>query len=228
VQQQSATVDGTMTLGVGLFALAIVLEQAHVASPIILAWTHRGLRRIAIRRWRTSIVAPVVIVGASLASPLWFVGPLYGALNIYHFGAQHFGVASLYCRSWRSPDARVIGWLACVGVTALAMTALPVLLGDYRWVVVFLLGLEFSHWVTDIGLSSRVSGRWWAFAATVCFIGCVGFLWKIPRADHIATLALPLVIKARWGVGIVHFLYSAWVWKLSDPQIRAAIGGSIS
>ena len=160
-------------------------------------------------------------------SPLWFVGPLYGALNIYHFGAQHFGVASLY-RSWRSPDARVIGWLACVGVTALAMTALPVLLGDYRWVVVFLLGLEFSHWVTDIGLSSRVSGHWWAFAATVCVIGCVGFLWKIPRADHIATLALPLVIKARWGVGIVHFLYSAWVWKLSDPQIRAAIGGSIS
>jgi hypothetical protein len=211
-------------MGIALFALAIVLEQAHVISPMMLAWSHRGLRKIALARWRSCIVAPGVIIGASILSPLWFIGPLYGALNIYHFGAQHFGVVSLCRRGWSSPDARVLGWLTCVGLTVLAMTALPIALGDYRWVVVFLLGLEFSHWLTDVGLSSRVSGHCWLFVVVVCLIGCIGFLWKIPRADHIATATIPLVIKARWGVGIVHFLYSAWIWKLSDPKIRAAIG----
>jgi hypothetical protein len=48
-------------------------------------------------------------------------------------------------------------------------------------------------------------------------------LWKAPRADHIATMAIPWIIKARWGVGIAHFLYSRWIWKLSDPRVRATI-----
>jgi hypothetical protein len=88
--------------------------------------------------------------------------------------------------------------------------------------------LDFNHWLFDIGLSSRVSRHWWLFIAAVATFGCIGFLWMVPFPDHIATLFIPWitpwVIKARWGVGIVHFIYSWWVWKLSNPQIRAAIG----
>jgi hypothetical protein len=54
--------------------------------------------------------------------------------------------------------------------------------------------------------------------------GLIGFIWKIPMPDHIVTVFAPLIIKARWGVGIAHFLYSRWIWKLSDPQVRATIG----
>jgi hypothetical protein len=84
--------------------------------------------------------------------------------------------------------------------------------------------IDFNHWLTDIGLSSRVSRHWWLFLGSVLLLGCVGFAWKVPRVDHIATIAIPWVIQARWGVGIAHFLYSRWVWKLSNPQVRAAIG----
>lgn len=199
--------------GIALFALAIMLEQAHVISPIVLAWTHGGLRRIALQRWPRCVAAPIIILVASILSPFWFVWGLYAALNMHHFGAQNFGILSLYRKGWKSPDARVIGWLLCVGGTILWMIALP-----------FTAILDWSHWITDITLSSRVSRYWWGFLVAVCLLGCLGFLWLVPRVDHIATHNWPLVIKARWGVGFVHFLYSAWIWKLSDPQIKAVIG----
>jgi hypothetical protein len=31
----------------------------------------------------------------------------------------------------------------------------------------------------------------------------------------------------RIGLGFVHFLYDRWVYKLSDPQVRAIIGRDI-
>jgi hypothetical protein len=202
-------------LGLALFAFAIVCEQAHVASPIVLAWSHPGLRKIALSRPAETMLLPLVAIVAAVASPFMVIWWVYWAWNIYHFGAQHYGVSRIF--GLRAPK-----WL-CIGGTAAIMVAGPLLHVEWwRWFV--LVALDFNHWLLDIGLSSRVSSRGWLFIAGVAGLGCLGLLWKAPRADHIATLNILWLIKARWGVGIAHFLYSRWVWKLSDPRVRATIG----
>ena len=103
----------------------------------------------------------------------------------------------------------------------------PLLLSD-QWLSLLFTGVfSFSHWLTDIGLSSRVSRHPWLFISIVLAMGSVGFLWMVPRVDHMATRVIPTVLTARWGLGFVHFLYSRWVWSISDPKIRATIGRGI-
>jgi hypothetical protein len=227
--------------GILLFGFAIVCEQAHVASPIVLAWSHPGLRRIALSRPIETMLLPVVAIIGALLSPFWLIWWVYWSWNIYHFGMQHYGVLSIgraalrrgrenshvaapVCSSrllvllgsnsvLRLPwHPKAIKWL-CVGGTAVLMAGVPLIIRTGWWQWVALVALDFNHWLVDIGLSSRVSRHWWLFLAAVAVLGCVGFAWKVPRADHIATLAVPWVIQARWGVGITHFLYSRWVWK---------------
>jgi hypothetical protein len=206
--------------GIALFAVAIICEQAHVASPIVLAWTHPKLRGVALSRPIESLLLPALAIIGALLSPFWLIFWVYYVWNIYHFGAQHYGVARLI--DWRVPR-----W-ACIGGTAALMAGVPMLTDAAWWGWFALVALNFNHWLVDLGLSSRVSRCWWLFLASVLAIGCIGFAWKIPRADHIATLALPIVIKARWGVGIAHFLYSRWIWRLSDPRIRTIVKGALA
>jgi hypothetical protein len=214
------------SLGVTLFAFAIVSEQAHVASPIILAWAKPGLRQIALSRPIETVLLPVVAVVFALTLPFLTVFWIYGIWNIYHFGSQNYGAAKIF--GW--PVNR---WLA-IGVTAAVMT--PALLAKagvptvhlpywFGWAALF--AIDFNHWLVDLGLSARVFKRYGLFALMTLPFGLMGFLWKVPRADHIATLAIPLVIQARWGIGMAHFLYSRWIWKLSDPRMRAIIGEDI-
>lgn len=229
-------------IGIAVFALAILCEQAHVASPIVLAWSHPGLRQIALSRPIETMVLPVVAIIGALASPFWLIWWIYWLWNIYHFGAQHYGVLQLYrrrvsgqrlvysipnrhLRAGRiSRNRRRLNMGFCVGGTAAIMVGLPWLVpaGWVRWFL--LIAIDFNHWLVDISLSSRVSRHWQLFLASVLLLGCIGFAWKVPRSDHIATMFVPWIIQARWGVGIAHFLYSRWVWKLSDPQVRATIG----
>jgi hypothetical protein len=203
-------------LGTALSAFAIVCDQAHVASPIVLAWSHPGLRRIALSRPIETILLPVIAVIGALTLPFVVVMWVYLAWNIYHFGAQHYGISRIF-------GLRSSRWL-CVGGTAVLMVGGPMIVDAGWWGRISLFAIEFNHWLADIGLSSRVSHCWWLFVAGVTALGCIGFLWQVPRADHIATLAIPWAIQARWGVGIAHFLYSRWVWRLSDSRVRAAIG----
>jgi hypothetical protein len=205
--------------GVALFAFAIICEQAHVASPIVLAWSHPRLRQIALSRPIETMLLPVIAIVAALLAPFVVISWVYWVWNIYHFGAQHYGVCRIF-------GVRAPRWL-CVSGTALIMAGGPVLIhaGWWRWFA--LVAIDFNHWLVDIGLSSRVSRHRWLFIAAVAALGCIGFAWKMPRADHIATMAVTWIIKARWGVGIAHFLYSRWVWKLSDPQVRVTIGKDI-
>jgi hypothetical protein len=202
--------------GIGLFAFAILCEQAHVASPIVLAWSHPGLRKIALSRPVETTLLPVVAIITALALPFMVIWWIYWLWNIYHFGAQHYGVSRIL--GWRVPR-----WV-CVGATAALMAGIPLVFhaGWYRWFL--LVAIDFNHWLIDIGLSSRVSRYSWLFVPAVAALGCIGFVWKIPTPDHITTVIIPWVIQARWGVGIAHFLYSRWIWKLSDPQVRATIG----
>jgi hypothetical protein len=202
--------------GLALFAFAILCEQAHVASPIMLAWSHPGLRQIALSRPIETMVLPVVAIIGALASPFWLIWWIYWLWNIYHFGAQHYGVCRIF-------GLRVPKWL-CVSGTSVIMVGGSLLIHAEWWRWVSLVAIDFNHWLFDIGLSSRVSRCWWLFVAVVAVAGCIGFAWKIPRSDHIATMFVPWIIQARWGVGIAHFLYSRWIWKLSDPQVRATIG----
>lgn len=206
--------------GIALFAFAIVCEQAHVASPILLAWSHSGLRQIALSRPIETMLLPMIAIVGALLAPFMVIWWVYWAWNAYHFGAQHYGMA------------RIFGWQIdrelAVAATMVLMLWVPFVVPlPWWWMWAMMVAIDFNHWLVDIGLSSRVSRCWWLFVAAVAVLGCVGFLWKMPRADHIATLAVPWVIKARWGVGIAHFLYSRWVWKLSDEKIRAAIGNDL-
>jgi hypothetical protein len=203
--------------GISLFAFAIVCEQAHVASPIVLAWSHPGLRRIALSRPIETMLLPVAAIAGALLAPFMLIWWVYWVWNAFHFGAQHYGVIRIL---GRRVDREFI-----IAATMVLMLWVPLAIPQpwwWRWFM--LVAIDFNHWLIDIGLSSRVSRRWWLFLLAVIPFGLAGFLWKVPRADHIATLAIPWVVQARWSVGIAHFLYSRWVWKLSDPQVRAAIG----
>jgi hypothetical protein len=228
--------------GIALFTVAIVCEEAHNVSPILLAWTHPGLRRIALSRpIETMLLPALAIVGAQYAryvpvpepeflkflvaplppqiAGLWLIWSVYWTWNIYHFGSQHYGVCRIL--GWQAPR-----W-ACVGGTAAIMAGLPHVTHAWwvSWLMLF--AINFNHWLVDICLSTRVSKRWWIFAPGVIALGCVGLTYKVARSDHIAMLLVPWVIQTRLSIGIVHFLYSRWIWKLSDPQVRMAIGRDI-
>jgi hypothetical protein len=195
------------------FALVVVimiLESGHVVSPMILAWTRPGLRAIVKREWIKHIAAPAAVMGGVLIFPPAWVAGLYWAWNIYHFGMQNFGVSSLYCRRWR----RARKWL-CLGLTASGMAALPHL--SVRAEMLCLGVFSFGHWLTDIGLSSRVARWHWGFVALMLAIGVA---WLLARQGPLSVHLVPQIIVIRYGIGMVHFIYSARIWKINDPQVR--------
>jgi hypothetical protein len=54
-------------------------------------------------------------------------------------------------------------------------------------------------------------------------------LRKLPTVG-LTTAALYFTVTAvgfRLGLGFVHFLYDRWLYKLSDPPVRATIGRDI-
>jgi hypothetical protein len=157
-------------------------------------------------------------------NPLPVVVWIYWAWNIFHFGMQHFGVLSLWRGGARSRRRRFADMALCLIKTAFCMVALPTLTRD-QWVGFLLIGaFPVNHWVVDIGLSSRVSKWGWLFVAGVLLAGMIGFLWMAPTSNGIMLRVIPVLICARLGLGFVHFLYSRWVWKLSNPKVRATIG----
>jgi hypothetical protein len=81
--------------GWALAATIMLLESAHIASPMLLAWTRCELGMIVSREWAKHIVLPPLIMWAALTAPAEWVMGLYCVWNIYHFGMQNFGVLSL-------------------------------------------------------------------------------------------------------------------------------------
>lgn len=220
------------------FTIMLLLDTAHSLSPIVLAWTHAGFRRVMIDNPQKYVVLPSVIflVGASISiatalgwtayvpgprqyahatgwdNPFPILFGVYFAWNFYHFSMQNYGVLRL-CGAdlgrWGKP-------LALMG-TALAIKIMP-------------LAVSVNHWITDIGLSWRASRRSWMFAFGLLMLSPVAFLWSpIPVPEGIILRRMEGAVIALYGIrlfglGFVHFLYSRWVWKLSDPQVRATIG----
>ena len=222
-----------------LFTIFIVLDTAHTLSPIVLAWSHKGFRRVMIGEPRKYIILPSVVFAAGSTVAIitavgwtaYVPGPgqyahatgwnnpypimfgVYFAWNFYHFSMQNHGVMRLCgvnLGRWGRP-------LALVG-TALAIKAMP-------------LAVSVNHWITDIGLSWRVSGRSWIFVCAIVLVAApLSFLWNpLPIPQGIILRRMEGAVLAIYGirlfgVGFVHFLYSRWVWKLSDPLVRATIG----
>jgi hypothetical protein len=228
------------------FALFVLLETGHSLSPIVLAWTHRNFRRQVIHTHpRKFLLIPVLVFLVALSigvaaqagvtsydhsirrvpmladwsNPFLLMVWVYSACNIYHFGMQNYGVLRLM--GW---GRRRLMMASCLAIAIFTVAVLPHLARD-PWVFLLLTGLvSVNHWVVDIGLSSRVAKRGWVFIMGVLSAGLVGFLWMVPTPGGMAVRMVPVIVCARLGLGFVHFLYSRWVWRLSDPQVRETIG----
>jgi hypothetical protein len=230
------------------FALFVLLETGHSLSPIVLAWTHRGFRRqlIYTQPGKFLMLPGLVFLAAlsigvatqsgltsyrldvpgqlgritDLTNPLPLLAWFYSACNIYHFGMQNFGVLRLM----GSKRHRLVDMGLCLTVAFVTMGVVSHLVHD-PWVFFLLTGMvSVNHWVVDIGLSSRVTRNGWVFIAGVISAGMIGFAWMVPTPNGMLVRMIPVIICARLGLGFVHFLYSRWVWKLSDPLVRATIG----
>jgi hypothetical protein len=218
-----------------------MIETMHVLSPILLAWAHEGFRQIMLEKPRKYIALPGIAFGISAAigiataigwttySPLR--GPIlpratgwdnpfpilfgfYLVWNFYHFSMQNYGVlrlAGIHFGRWGK-------LIAFVG-TALSLKFMPLAVGA-------------NHFITDIVLSWRVvSYKIW-FVCVLAIASPLVFLWQFATPDgtpgRLMVGPVIVFVGMRWGVGFVHFLYSRWVWKLSDPQVRATIARDLA
>ncbi len=223
-------------VAIALFGAAIILEQGHVLSPLVLTWTHAPLRRVALERWPEFVLVPAAIMVAVFVAPSipmpqalcvanlpWVFG-FYIVWNTWHFGMQQYGVIVLHSRP-TTADHRVLWALLCVVGTAFPLIVLPVLFGSRDTMgLIFLAGMAFGfqHWLVDIGFSSRVSKKHLIFIVSLIALGCVGFIWKRPFIERIGVIPFavwPNIHLARWGAGIVHFWISARIWR--EPEIKA-------
>ena len=233
------------------FTLVVFLETGHSFSPIVLAWSHGGFRRLMLAQPRKYVLLPGMVFGASLgvgvvtsygwtsyapgprqvwhltdwSNPFPIVVWIYWIWNIYHFGMQNFGVVQLYRRNGpRNRRQRLIDKSACLAITAFGMAALPAVTHSLTVALLCFGIFSLNHWLVAIGLCSAVSGRSWLFIAGMLLLGSVGFIWVVPTSTGNMIRVVPVVICARIGLGFVHFLYDRWLWKFSDPQVRATIG----
>ena len=165
---------------------------------------------------------------------VWF----YSAWNLYHFAMQDFGVLML----WSGPSRRWVKRAGCVvglvgiyflvlGVNVLGFWRVPGFLNPW-WAglaTTIMIGfVSVNHWIVDIGMSGRVARHGWVFVVSILSLGVIGFAWIIPTPNGTVIRMIPSIICARLGLGFVHFLYSRWVWQLSDPQVRATIGRDLA
>jgi hypothetical protein len=231
------------------FVAFVALETGHSLSPVVLAWTHSGFRRQVIYfRPRKFILLPTLVFLATLtvgiaantgytsyiagdsirrvptlddwSNPFLLVVWFYSACNLYHFGMQNFGVIRLA----GSRRSRWLDMAIGAGGTVAVYLALPRLFHE-PWVFFLLTGVvSVNHWMVDIGLSSRVARYGRVYIVGVLSAGLVGFLWMVPTSSGMMIRMVPVIVCARLGLGFVHFLYSRWVWRLSDPQVRETIG----
>jgi hypothetical protein len=205
-----------------IFALAaaiMILETGHNVSPVILAWSKPGLRSIVRREWGKHLVLPVVLLAGCLFLPWSIVFGVYFVWNGWHFGMQLFGVSCLYAKP-RDQDARLRRALLIVGLFV-AQYAAVVVVPPSPQIQLLIFGIvSFNHWLVDIGLSSQASGWRWGFIPLVLVIGVV---WLVLRNGPLSVQVVPQIIAIRAGIGMIHFVYSARIWQLNDPQVRAAI-----
>jgi hypothetical protein len=237
------------------FALAVLLETGHSLSPIAVAWSHREFRRrVILKSPRKYVLFPMglfviaLTVGivtsygvtsyrldiphqmmrlTDLRNPFPVLVWIYIIWNMYHFGMQNFGVLALCFPKMPRDACRFSIKAACVALIVVGMYALPTYMRSWTVAMICVGVFSFNHWIVAIGLCSRVSRHAWLFIAAVCAAGAIGFVWIIPTPQGNLVRVIPVLIAARMGLGLVHFLYDRWIWKMSDPAVRATIGRSL-
>ena len=160
----------------------ILIDHAHIFSPMLLTWSDRELRREALRRWRAFILIPTMVitgtVGIGVLTSCGYTSYHPGLHQMYHFtdvknpfpalllgffiwklwhfGSQNFGVAVIcLAKCGRRIRYRQIVRAVCVAGTAVFM--LP-LLWNFRFGDAYYLpGRElllgsFGHWFSITGM----------------------------------------------------------------------------
>jgi hypothetical protein len=223
-----------MSLLYGYFLVAIVLDHAHLACPIGLAWSNRTFRQRMLERWDQYLLLPALCIliplgigegSATTRDPAFqFLVLVNMWWNAWHFGSQHFGVASLL--GWRS-GPRWLRKIAIILPTMLVMIA-PTYLFPTMTIIVLGESISFLHWSTDLGLtvwSCRKCSTTRILligAAVLMACGLMGFVWKTTTTDPricgllpacTAVWSIPTLLSLRYGLGFYHFLMSRWVWS---------------
>lgn len=205
---------------VPVFWTFVLLETAHTLSPITVAWGHGSFRQVMRERPSRYLLLPALALVVALSAPFGFVTGLYFSWNIFHFGMQNFGILSLCCRITRKVEASLI----CIALIC-ALALLPAMIHHPQKASLFILGaITVNHWVVDLGLSSVTFRHAVVFLIGLVSVGMIGFLWEHPTIQGIQRTDVEFIVRARFGLGFIHFLYSGWVWKFSDPQVRTTIG----
>jgi hypothetical protein len=154
---------------------------------------------------------------------LRLLASIYFGWNAWHFGSQHFGVATLL--GWRSGprwrrQALTIGPTVAILMLPTVLTLLTTLPLFPLLVLNELISL--LHWTTDIGLSSWKARNWLLFLCAMTLVGPIGFAFKHVTTDpHLchqwsvcqAKYNIPVLLGLRAGLGFVHFLYSRWRYQ---------------
>lgn len=241
-------------------AILFTVNFAHALSPIVLAWSHGPYRqRVLMRRPLKFVGTPclVMAIATSAALATWWLAPnfvprgmvlenftfanvgvpiviwanLYAAWNLYHSGAQNFGLLCLYrCKSFAKPQKYAVLGVAVL-VTVFLGHELARLIGGMT-AYLFLLGLiTVNHWTAAIGLAAHVDGRhhnrsplW--FVGFVLIVGCL-LAWAFYAACEISAQVAIMALCLRGGLGIWHFLQDRWIWQMSNPAVRATIGEDV-
>jgi hypothetical protein len=236
-----------------IFPTFLALNIGHLVAPIGMAWSHDGFRQVMLAQKRKYIYLPILIfaagtlIGATVSTvfelnpitlavrvrsesdlirPFVLMLTIYFVWNAYHFGMQNYGLLRLY----RSRLDRSAAMQYAMFGTIFCMIVLPdKLQHDPRIVLFFFGAVVFNHQLTAIGLASHVWAKHYSRnplwpTATLVVIGVLlsWLILKIPPSRMLMTL-----IGARVATGFVHFLYDRWVWKLSDPRVRAIIGRDV-
>jgi hypothetical protein len=184
--------------------------------------------------------------------PLVWLFPLYFSWNAFHFGAQVFGFTSLYRRGWSSARQRAVYKWGLVVATIIGLEIVKIIVFGFEatghvyhinghdvvgvpksWhlpmIGMFVLGLlAFGHSLQAIGISSHILASHyqrtpWIFVAIILLTGGAGFFMLFHTPEFVMRVTMTAV-GFRLGLAFVHFLYESWIYKLSDPQVRAAIG----
>jgi hypothetical protein len=234
-----------------LFAVFLALNSGHLLAPVAMAWSHDGFRQIMLARKVKYILVPtgIIVLGgvfgatvgktfpvnpitlsvgvndwADYARPLIALLPLYFVWNAYHFGMQNYGFLHLY----RPGGDRTAAMQWAMFATLFGLIIIPELFHQ-PWLSLFCFGLVIvNHQLAAIGLASHVWANYWGrsplwFAGALIAFGS-GLAWLML---HAAAQAAMTIVGLRVTAGFAHFLYDRWVYKLSDPQVRATIGRDI-
>jgi hypothetical protein len=190
-----------ITLGGWLGVLMVFASIGHLYSPIVLMWMRADLRKRALERPGWHIFLPALAFVAAFMFPLEPTIGAYGIWNMYHYGMQHNGFWALTKWRGRTRDQRLSLRTTWVATTVVAMYTLPILQ----------LPMNLFHWLGDISLSTWSARQRIIFLLVVMGLATTGLVMM----SHDLRQAFPELIRARLGLGFIHFIVSALVWPIA-------------